>query len=80
MTLPHERINALRATHRFLIELLEPRCTPGVPRAIRRRASACLKHFPWLSEIDTLEDSGLPDFDSKAHAKALARPAKRGKP
>jgi len=54
MTLPDERYRSLVHTKQFLMELLSPATTPRVPRAIRRRASACLRHWPddyYLEEI-----------------------------
>lgn len=46
MTLPNERRNAVLKTESFLRDLLDPKETPGVPKAIRQRASSCLKHYP----------------------------------
>lgn len=46
MTLPNERRNAVVITEKFLRELLDPKQTPGVPKAIRQRASSCLRHYP----------------------------------
>jgi len=54
MTLPHERMNALRNTRQFLVALLNPQETPRVPRSVRRWASTCLKHFPMQHELETL--------------------------
>ncbi len=47
MTLPDERYRAVRATREFLVDLLDPKKTPKVPRAIRDRAGRCLRHYPW---------------------------------
>jgi len=46
MTLPDERYRSLVHTKRFLMELLSPATTPRVPRAIRQRAHALLRHWP----------------------------------
>lgn len=46
MTLPDERYKAVLYTQQFLIDLLNPKTSPGVPREIRQRASALLKHYP----------------------------------
>lgn len=46
MTLPDERYRSLVHTKQFLMELLDPAKTPRVPKDIRRRASACLRHWP----------------------------------
>ena len=52
MTLPFERSNALRAAREFMRALLDPKQTPKVPLDVRRRARACLKHFPGELEIE----------------------------
>lgn len=46
MTLPDERYRSLVQTKRFLKELLSPHMTPRVPKIIRHRASALLRHWP----------------------------------
>ncbi len=46
MTLPDERWRSLVETKKFLMELLSPRMTPKVPRAIRERANTLLRHWP----------------------------------
>ena len=33
-------------TRKFLLDLLDPKKTPKVPKAIRDQARMCLKHFP----------------------------------
>jgi hypothetical protein len=47
MTLPHEEYNSLVNAKQFLFDLLDPKITPGVPKAIRERARAVLKHYPF---------------------------------
>ena len=46
MTLPFERTNAVLNTQSFLFDLLDPKKTPRVPRAIRLQARQLLKHYP----------------------------------
>ena len=46
MTIPVERTRAVLNTRQFLFDLLDPKTTPKVPRAIRQRASRCLRHYP----------------------------------
>lgn len=46
MTLPHERALAVENTREFLLSLLDPKQTPRVPKAIRKRAGQLLKHYP----------------------------------
>lgn len=46
MTTPEERIRAISNTHQFLRDLLDPKKTPRVPRAIRKQALWLLRHYP----------------------------------
>jgi hypothetical protein len=46
MTLPDERYRAVKYAREFLYDLTNPSKTPGVPKAIRQRASGVLRHFP----------------------------------
>jgi hypothetical protein len=52
MTIPVEELAALKATRRFLFDLLDPKATPRVPRAVRHRASTCLRHYPYSVILD----------------------------
>jgi hypothetical protein len=45
MTLPNERTNAILNTRRFLLDLLDPKKTPRVPKDVRKKAYRLLKHF-----------------------------------
>lgn len=57
MTLPDERYRAVVQTERFLKEILS---TPRVPKIIKDRARAMLRHYP--SEWDmTRAAEGAPD-------------------
>lgn len=56
MTLPDERLVSLKRTRKFLIDLLNPKETPKVPKIIRQQASSCLKHFPYEYQLDELAD------------------------
>jgi hypothetical protein len=62
MTTPVERFRAIAKTRHFLHALLDPKRTPGVPKAIRDEASRCAKHYP-----STL------DMDEAIHGLTLAR-------
>jgi hypothetical protein len=55
VTLPTERTNAVLRTERFLIELLDPKKTPRVPKAIRQQASRLLKHYPTQYDMEEME-------------------------
>lgn len=46
MTIPYERTRAIEITEQFLVDLLNPKVTPRIPKAIRMRASSCLRHYP----------------------------------
>ena len=50
MTVPVERTNAVINTQKFLLELLDPKKTPRVPRSVRKQAVHLLRHYP--SEFD----------------------------
>lgn len=56
MSLRYEQHRALAYTRDLLYDLIDPRRSPRIPRVIRRRASACLRHYPYLDE------SGKPVF------------------
>lgn len=53
MTLPNERTRAVRNARNFLRSLLDPKKTPRIPKAVRRQAYWCLRHFP--SDFDMIE-------------------------
>ena len=52
MTLPDERYRAVLAAERLLKDLCDPSVTPRVPRAVRSRASAVLRHYPGSWDMD----------------------------
>ena len=54
MTLPYERYNAVKWTEQFLKSLCNPKETPRVPRHIRERAYALLKHYPGGYNLDVI--------------------------
>jgi hypothetical protein len=55
MTLPYERARAVRQTELFLIELLNPEKTPGVPENIRQSAKHLLRHYPNLHNLEMVQ-------------------------
>ena len=59
MTVPIERTNAVIRTQKFLIDLLDPKKTPRVPRSVRRQALHLLRHYP--SEFDMNTIAGRED-------------------
>lgn len=46
MTLPDERYRSLTQTREFLIQLMNSKDTPRVPKIIRQRARGLLRHWP----------------------------------
>ena len=46
MTLPDERYRALRCGHQLLLDLLNSKVTPKVPKYMRQRAANILRHYP----------------------------------
>lgn len=51
MTLPDERTRAVYYTRKFLLDLLNPKATPRVPKDIRRHARSLLRHYPSLFDL-----------------------------
>jgi hypothetical protein len=64
MTLPDERYRSLVQTKRFLIDLLNSHTTPRVPKEIRLRANALLRHWPDEYHLD-LMTRDMPDHFAK---------------
>ena len=56
MTVPVERTNAVINTQKFLLELLDPKKTPRVPRSVRRQALHLLRHYPTEFDMNTIAD------------------------
>jgi hypothetical protein len=54
MTLPDERIRAIRNTRSFLEILVNPRELKRIPKAVRAYARSLLKHYPTNFETHTL--------------------------
>ena len=46
MTVPVERTNAVNFTGDFLSDLIDPKKTPGIPKAVRQQAHSILRHYP----------------------------------
>jgi hypothetical protein len=51
MTLPHKEAYAIARTRQFLFDLLDPKATPRVPKAVRKRAHTLSKHYPLLPTV-----------------------------
>lgn len=48
MTMPSERIRALRWAGEFLLEAVD---VPGLPQDLKRQIKAILRHYPSASDI-----------------------------
>jgi hypothetical protein len=64
MTLPDERTRATVNARNFLYDLIDPKKTPRVPKAVRERARRILKHYPWNLHLD-IAAAVMPDVWSK---------------
>ena len=56
MTLPIERTNAVLRTERFLIDLMDPKKYPRVPKVVRQEAGRLLKHYPSQYDMEEMEE------------------------
>jgi hypothetical protein len=52
MTMPYERYRAIHNTREFLMDLLDPRKTPRVPKPVRQAAARCLRHYPMSHDME----------------------------
>lgn len=52
MTMNYERRHAVNRTREFLVDLMNPKKTPRVPKEIREDAYRCLKHYPGEYDIE----------------------------
>lgn len=64
MTLPDERLRSLTQTKQFLLDLLDSRKTPRVPKDIRHRAYMLLRHWPDTYHLDSMANR-MPDMFAK---------------
>ena len=44
--LPLEEYHGLKETYKLLCHLIDPQKTPKIPKYIRDKARACLRHYP----------------------------------
>ena len=56
MTVPIERTNAVNWTRQFMYELIDPKKTPRVPKAVRQRALHLLRHYPGEFDMKLIAD------------------------
>lgn len=62
MTIPSERTRAVLNTEQFLVDLLDPKKTPRVPKDIRRRAGSLLRHYPSQYDMEVAVREGSSRF------------------
>jgi hypothetical protein len=64
MTVPQERKNAVIKTEQFLLDLLDPKVTPRIPKSLRIQAHHCLRHYPSKHHMDIIaereDNSNMP--------------------
>ena len=56
MTVPVERTNAVIWTREFLLDLIDTKKTPRVPKVVRTRALHMLRHYPTEFDMKTIAD------------------------
>ena len=62
MTLPDERYRAMRCGHQMLLDLLNPKVTPKIPKYIRQRAGSILRHYPDSYHFTQIVEKMPEDF------------------
>jgi len=62
VTMPDERRYAVNNTRQFLLDLLDPKITPRVPSAVRKKAGRCLKHYPGEYYMDLAKEQAPEIF------------------
>ena len=62
VTLPDERYRALRCGQQMLLDLLNPKLTPKVPKYIRQRAYSILRHYPDSYHFTKIVETMPEDF------------------
>lgn len=72
MTMPDERYRAVVYTEQFLMELLDPRKTPRVPKDIRQRARSLLRHYPSQWDMDRAATKSPEVFETRNEIDALS--------
>lgn len=62
MTIASERTRAVNYTYDFLFDLLDPKKTPRVPKEVRQRARALLRHYPSKFDMEITVQEGSSRF------------------
>ena len=58
MSIKSEKVKAIQIARDFMRDLLDPKKTPRIPRAVRKRAYWALRHYPPDFDILVREDMG----------------------
>jgi len=61
MTLPDERYRAMKCGYQLILDLLDPKKTPRVPKEIRQRAHHVLRHYPTSYHFEMIAKN-MPDY------------------
>ena len=78
MTLPDERYRAVIAAERLLRDLCDATATPRVPRSVRDRARAVLRHYPSRYDMDRAATAADHIFETKTPVEDLQEFIQRG--
>lgn len=73
MTMPNERYRAVVHTERFLMELLDPKKTPRVPKSVRQRAHGLLRHYPSKYDMDVAATMTPSVFETQDQIDAVTK-------
>lgn len=65
MTLPDERYRAVQQAEQLMRDLCDPRVTPRVPKIIRARASAVLRHYPGAFDMRIASEAAPGVFQER---------------
>ena len=68
MTLPDERYRAVNWAREFMYELMDPKKTPGLPKAIRDQARSVLRHYPSDWDMSRAADAAPDVFQQQMEA------------
>ena len=64
MTIPLERTRSVNNTRQFLMDLLDAKKTPRVPKSIRESARHCLRHYPTKFDMEIIAEREDNDKDN----------------
>jgi len=65
LTIPYERYRAVIWAEEFMLELIDPKKTPRLPKSVRDQARTILRHYPHRYEMDMLAENNPSILESK---------------